>query len=73
MSAYTGTLTIEIWPPRSIGGQQVGTGPSGIRVTHQPSGVQAFVDIGKSQHINKMIAVEMIETALTHPRYRGVI
>jgi peptide chain release factor 2 len=66
-------LTVEVWPPRQTGGQQVGSGPSGIRVTHNPSGIQAFCDIGRSQHINKMIAVEMIETALTHPRYRGAI
>jgi len=66
-------VTIEIWPPRAVGGQHVGTGPSGIRVTHEPSGIQAFVDIGHSQHVNKMIAMEMLEAALTHPRYRGPI
>jgi len=68
-----GNLKVEIWPPREKGGQQVGSGPSGIRITHEPSGVQAFVDIGRSQHINKMIATEMIEAALTHPRYRGTV
>lgn len=66
-------VTVEIWPPREKGGQQVGSGPSGVRVTHNPSGIQAFVDIGRSQHINKMIAMEMVEAALTHPRYRGTI
>jgi protein subunit release factor A len=64
-------VTVEIWPPRPTGGQHVGTGPDGVRVTHNPSGIQAFVDIGRSQHINKMIAMEMIEAAVTHPRYRG--
>jgi protein subunit release factor A len=63
-------LKVEIWPPRkSLGGQHVGTGPSGVKVTHVPSGIEAFVDIGRSQHTNRLIAVEMIEAALTHPRY----
>lgn len=63
-------LKFEIWPPRQKGGQHVGTGPNGVRVTHIASGIEAFVDIGRSQHINKMIAVDMILAAITHPRYR---
>ena len=64
-------LKVEHWPPRqSPGGQHVGTGPSGIKVTHIPSGIEAFVDIGRSQHVNRMIAIEMIEAAVTHPQYR---
>jgi protein subunit release factor A len=64
-------LKVEIWPPRANrGGQHVGTGPSGVKITHLPSGIEAFVDIGRSQHINRLIAIEMIETAITHPRFK---
>lgn len=64
-------LKIEIWPPRqNKGGQHVGSGPSGVKITHLPSGIEAFVDIGKSQHINRIIALEMIETAITNPHFR---
>jgi protein subunit release factor A len=31
-----------------------------VRVTHTPSGVQACVDIGRSQHINNIVAMDMI-------------
>jgi protein subunit release factor A len=73
MSEEVGTLTIEIWPPRQIGGQQVGSGPNGIKITHHPSGIVAIVDCERSQHKNKALAVEMIEAALTHPMYRGSV
>ena len=63
-------IRIEAWPSRKPpGGQHVGTGPSGVKVIHIPSGIEACVEIGRSQHINRMIAVEMIEAALTHPRF----
>jgi len=65
-------LKVEHWPPRTDrGGQHVGTGPSGVKVTHIPSGIEAFVEIGRSQFINREIAVNMIEAAVTHPRFRG--
>jgi protein subunit release factor A len=64
-------LKIEIWPPRAKGGQHVGPGPQGVRITHLASGIQAFCDYERSQHLNKMLAMAMIEGALTHPRYRG--
>ncbi len=65
-------LSVEAWPPRKPpGGQHVGTGPSGIKVTHIPTGIEACVDIGKSQHTNRCIAIDMIESALTHPRFKG--
>lgn len=65
-------LKFEVYPipgVHSEGGQHVGM-PSGIQVTHLPSGIKAYVDIGRSQHINKMIAMDMILAAITHPRYR---
>lgn len=51
------------------GGQHVG-GHSGVRATHAVSGITAYVNIGRSQHINKMIADDMILAAITHPRFR---
>lgn len=54
----TGTAT----PP---GGQHAGSPVSDIRVTHLPSGVFAQCGACRSQHKNKMIAIEMIEAALT--------
>ena len=57
---YRGTGTTEM-----PGGQHAGTPASDIRVTHIPSGVFAQVGVSRSQHKNKIIAVEMIEAALT--------
>lgn len=65
-------LTVETYPipgVHSRGGQHVGI-QSGVRVTHA-SGVSAYVDIGRSQHRNKEIAMDMILSALTHPRFRA--
>ena len=64
-------LKVECWPPRqSRGGQHVGTGPGGVKVTHIPSGIEAFVEIGRSQFTNREIAVSMIEAAVTHPQIK---
>ena len=68
----TEDLKIEVWPIPGIhqrGGQHVGT-YLGVRITHLPSGIHAYVDIGRSQHINKLIAMDMILAAITHPRFR---
>lgn len=53
-------IKIEVYPIPGIherGGQHCSY-PSGVRITHIASGVQAYVDIGRSQHINKMIAMD---------------
>lgn len=47
------------------GGQHAGSPAADIRVTHLPSGIFAQCGVSRSQHKNKMIAVEMIEAALT--------
>ena len=67
----TADLKVEIVRPRGQreGGQHVGTA-SGVRVTHLPSGIEAYVEIGRSQMINREIAINMIEAAITHPRYQ---
>ncbi len=73
MSEQPGTLSIEVYPPRPTSGQICGPGPQGIKITHHPSGIVAIVDCERSHHKNKMLAVEMIEAALTHPMYRGTV
>lgn len=67
-------ILIEVYPIEGMdrrGGQQVGSGHSGVRITHLPSGTVAFVNVGRSQHRNKAIAEDMILSALTHPRFRS--
>lgn len=66
-------IKIEQYPPRGIGGQHFGSGPSGIRITHIPSGIIATVDYERSQIQNKQIAMDMIEAAVTCKYYRGEI
>jgi protein subunit release factor A len=63
-------VKVEHWPPRQKGGQHVGVSPAGVKVTHLPTGIEAFVDIGRSQFINREIAMDMVLAALTHPRFR---
>lgn len=59
---------VEIWPPRPTGGQVVGPGPQGVKVTHNPTGITAFCEFHRSQHLNLQIAMDMIKAGLTHPR-----
>ncbi len=63
-------LKIEAWPPREKGGQHVALTASGLKITHLPSGIEASVNVGRSQHINRMIAMDMIYQAITHPRFK---
>ncbi len=63
-------LQWEVWPPRQTGGQQVGTGPRGVKVTHIPSGLVAIADIGHSQHRNRSVALDMLMGGLTSPHFR---
>lgn len=65
-------IRYEVYPIPGIhskGGQHCGI-QSGVRATHIASGITAYVDIGRSQHINKMIAEDMILSAITHPKFR---
>jgi len=60
---------VEIWPPRiGVGGQTVGI-TTGVKITHIPTGTEAFCNVGRSQHVNRMIAADMMISALTHPRF----
>ena len=56
--------------------QRIGVGIGGldtvIRLYHIPSGILIEVPrITSSQYNDRQIAFEMLESALTHPRYRG--
>lgn len=65
-------LKVETWPIEGIdrrGGQHAGVSP-GVRVTHVPTGIMAYVSTDNSQFRNREIALDMILTAITHPRFR---
>ena len=59
-------IEISPWPVQT--GQVVGVSV-GVRVIHKPTGILAIVNHSRSQHINRAIALDMIESALTHPRF----
>ena len=52
------------------GGQHAGIN-KGVMASHVPTGLTVICEIGLSQHINRLIAVEMIEAALTSPWFKG--
>lgn len=62
-------LKIETLRADYRGGQHVGCGPTAVRVTHLPTGIIASVTM-RSQIAARDVAINMIECALTHPRYR---
>lgn len=66
----TEELEITVYPPRRQGGQQVGLTPTGVQITHVPTGLVAICVSDRSQHRNRLIAMHMIEAALTHPGFR---
>jgi protein subunit release factor A len=48
-------------PNWNYGGQYVGTEINPIQVTHKPSGITATCGTERSQHKNRIIALEMVE------------
>lgn len=58
--------------PERPKGQHVSMNPSLVTVTHLPSGTSATVDLS-SQHMNRHIAIEMVEWALTYDKKPSVI
>jgi protein subunit release factor A len=52
----------------SHGGQHVGTGPSGVQVEHIPTKTIAAISVHRSQHKNRVAAMDMIEIALEQPK-----
>jgi protein subunit release factor A len=61
-------LFIEAINEHEKGGQHVGITRCPIRVTHIPTGLMAQAEC-RSQHRARMVAVRMIEQALTDPEY----
>lgn len=59
---------VEVYPPYPKGGQHVGITSSGVKITHEPTGLVAIANCARSQHFNRQIAFDMIEGGLTHPR-----
>ena len=54
-------LKVESWPkPKHEGGQRVGSGPNGVKVTHTPTGTHAACDLHRSQHKNRQAAMEAV-------------
>lgn len=49
---------------RPKGGQHVSTGPTGVKITHLPTGLYAYCDCQRSQHKNREVAMQMIEWGL---------
>lgn len=62
-------LRISAYPPADRGGQHVGVS-TGVEVEHIPTGTVARCLAAHSQHTNKLIAMDMILAALTHPRFK---
>jgi peptide chain release factor 2 len=54
---------IEYYPLRNAGGQHVGI-PTGIKITHIPSGLIAICGMERSQMRNKETAMRMIAAGL---------
>lgn len=52
---------VQSWPERTDrGGQYVGSGPVGVKVTHTPTGTHAACDLHRSQHKNRQAAMEAV-------------
>lgn len=64
-------ITIEVWPPRQQGGQHVGPGPCGIKLTYREGDLIVICNTERSQHRNKAIAMDMLLGGLTSPYYRS--
>lgn len=56
---------VEAIYPHPPGGQQVGTRPVDVRVTHLPTGIYAVCGYERSQHKNRTVAMRMVEYGLT--------
>lgn len=66
-------IVVEVWPPRQRGGQHVGTGPHGVKITHLRYGLEAISTEHRSQHKNREIAAEMIVAAITSGLFPAAI
>lgn len=71
-------MSDELWKDIDIRviDQRIGAGIGGmdtvIRVLHRPSGLIVEVPrVSSTQYYDREIAIQMIEAALTHPKFRG--
>jgi len=71
-------MTDELWKDIDIRviDQRIGMGIGGmdtvIRVYHRPTGILVEVPrVGNGQWADREIALDMIQAALTHPKFRG--
>lgn len=63
-------LKIECFPyGREMGGMHTNMSHSGVQITHVPTGTVARSEKARSQHLNKAVAMNMLEAALTHPYF----
>ena len=54
-------LEVSIYPERQVGGQHVGTGPSGVKIVHHPTSIGVVCYSERSQYANKEKALAMLE------------
>ena len=57
-------LKVEWYPPKTRGGMQTGSIPSGVKVTHLPTGEYAICEQHRSQSENRRAALEMLAKKL---------
>ena len=72
-------MTDNIWKDVDIRviDQRIGMGVGGldtvIRLIHRPSGIIVEVPrVSSSQHTDREIALQMLESALTHPKFQAI-
>ena len=53
-------LLIELWPPVPTNGMTTGEMPSGVKVTHKPSGKWEVWDVCRNPHQNLALAIEAL-------------
>lgn len=53
------------------GGQHVNTTDSAVRVTHLPTGITAFAQEERSQHMNKTLAISRLSAILKAKELEG--
>lgn len=64
------TFKVEAYNPNPYGGQHVGVS-SGVKITHEETGIFAVVNTERSQHRNRKIAQAMVEYGLAEMNWKG--
>lgn len=67
--AWRMECVVSVVDPKREGGQQVGACHTPVKVEHTPTGTVAICGHERSQHKNKIIAMDMIEYALVSLRW----